>query len=425
MTGPTPPTTRPPRLKPDEVAAAKRRDAPPKGRPAKGAPPKGASTTPPAPAAAAAKPAPPPPPPAGKAPSARKPPPPKAATAKAAPTKAEAATPRKPPPPKAEGAKPATTKAEAGKAATTKPPPPKAAKPAAPRTPPPPKAAAPRTPLPPKAAKPASAAVAAKVPASRRSADGRVVVDSRLRARRVEVRIDEGRRRLRRIAWAAGVAATLVLLAGLTQSPLLSVRHLRVAPTAHTSAAELQAAAGIHTGRPMLDVDAAAAVARLRRLPWVRTAAVRREWPATVRITVTERHPVAQISHGKGWLLVDVHGRALAQVASPPAGLVRLVGVTPATPGRQVAHSTAAIRLTRALPASVKPDVAWIAVDRSGALALRIRSGGKVVVGSLAELDAKMVAVATMLGHLQPHSFCTVDVQVPNAPTLTRASACA
>jgi len=36
-----------------------------------------------------------------------------------------------------------------------------------------------------------------------------------------------------------------------------------------------------------------------------------------------------------------------------------------------------------------------------------------------------MVAVATMLGHLQPHSFCTVDVQVPNAPTLTRASACA
>ena len=40
-------------------------------------------------------------------------------------------------------------------------------------------------------------------------------------------------------------------------------------------------------------------------------------------------------------------------------------------------------------------------------------------------IGAKMVAVATMLGHLQPHSFCTVDVQVPNAPTLTRASACA
>ncbi len=353
MTGQTPPTTRPPRLKPDEVAAAKRRDPPPKARPAKGTPPKAASTE-----DASAK----PPPPKGAAPtpaSGRRPPPPKAATAKAV--------------------KPVSS----------------------------------RRPAPP------------KVPASRRSTDGRVVVDSRLRARRVEVRIDEGRRRLRRIAWAAGVAATLVLLAGLTQSPLLSVRHLRVAPTAHTSAAELQAAAGIHTGRPMLDVDAAAAVAGLRRLPWVRTATVHREWPATVRITVTERHPVAQISHGKGWLLVDVHGRALAQVASPPAGLVRLVGVAPATPGRQVARSTAAIRLTRALPASVKPDVAWIAVDRSGALALRIRSGGKVVVGSLAELDAKMVAVATMLGHLQPHSFCTVDVQVPNAPTLTRASACA
>jgi cell division protein FtsQ len=387
VTGQGPPTTRPPRLKPDEVAAAQRRDAPPKARPAKGAPPKAASTEPPPPSMGpVAK-----PPPPAKAPVAKPPPPAKAGAAST-----------KPPPPAKAGA----TKAPSSR----KPPPPKAeaAKAASSRKAPPPKAAA-----------------APKVPASRRSADGRVVVDSRLRARRVEVRIDEGRRRLRRIAWAAGAAATLVLLAGLTQSPLLAVRHVRVAATAHTTAAELQAASGIHTGRPMLDVDAAAAAARLRRLPWVRTVAVKRQWPTTVRITVTERHPVAQISHGKGWLLVDVHGRALAQVATPPAGLVRLVGVAPASPGRQVAHSTAAIRLTRALPASVKPDVAWIAVDRSGQLALRIRSGGKVVVGSLAELDAKMIAVATMLGHLQPHSFCTVDVQVPNAPTLTRASACA
>ena len=378
MTGQGPPTTRPPRLKPDEVAAAQRRDAPPKARPAKGAPPKAASTKPPPPARRARS----------RSPRLPRRPRPRPRSRRRREGRGrEGRVESQAPAPEAEARRPPSSRKPARR----------------PRLPPPP-----------------------KVPASRRSADGRVVVDSRLRARRVEVRIDEGRRRLRRIAWAAGVAATLVLLAGLTQSPLLAVRHVRV--RGHRPHLGRRAAGRLrHPHRP---ADArcrrrARPLARLRRLPWVRTVAVKRQWPATVRITVTERHPVAQISHGKGWLLVDVHGRALAQVATPPAGLVRLVGVAPASPGRQVAHSTAAIRLTRALPASVKPDVAWIAVDRSGQLALRIRSGGKVVVGSLAELDAKMIAVATMLGHLQPHSFCTVDVQVPNAPTLTRASACA
>jgi hypothetical protein len=65
-----------------------------------------------------------------------------------------------------------------------------------------------------------------------------------------------------------------------------------------------------------------------------------------------------------------------------------------------------------------------LAIDRSGALALRIATGGKVVVGSLSELDAKVVSIVTMLHHAVPNSFCTIDVQVPSAPTLTPASAC-
>ena len=179
VTGQGPPTTRPPRLKPDEVAAAQRRDAPPKARPAKGAPPKAASTKPPPPA------------------------------------KAEGASTKPPPPAKAERHVHEAAASGEGRGHEGR--------------------VEPQAPAPQGCCRAQGAGLTAL---GRRARGGR----PRLRARRVEVRIDEGRRRLRRIAWAAAVAATLVLLAGLTQSPLLAVRHVRVAATAHTSAAELQAA---------------------------------------------------------------------------------------------------------------------------------------------------------------------------------------
>src|ERR1700682_1439022 len=82
----------------------------------------------------------------------------------------------------------------------------------------------------------------------------RLPIDPRIRQRRIEVRRDEGRRRLRFVC--VLVVAALVAAAGLGIPPsrLLAVPHVEVSGAAHTSREQVLAAAGLGHGRLMMDV---------------------------------------------------------------------------------------------------------------------------------------------------------------------------
>ncbi|MCU1354525.1 MAG: FtsQ-type protein, partial [Acidimicrobiales bacterium] len=143
-------------------------------------------------------------------------------------------------------------------------------------------------------------------PAPRRT---RAPIDPRIQARRVEVQRDRGRRRLHRLV-ALGVVAGLVLAAvGATRSPLLDVDHIRVSGAKRTDRAALSRAAGVRLRRPLLDVDPGAIARRVEALPWVQRAIVRRSWPGTVMIQVSERRPLAVVTEAAGPVLVDRDGR--------------------------------------------------------------------------------------------------------------------
>src|SRR5690606_26352017 len=115
--------------------------------------------------------------------------------------------------------------------------------------------------------------------------------DPRMRSRRIGVRREAGRRRLRRMLAGAAVAAALVGAAALTRTSLLDVDRIEVEGAARSGAAEVRRAAGVATGEPLVDVDTGAVAARVEELAWVAQARVDRAWPATLRIRVTEREP--------------------------------------------------------------------------------------------------------------------------------------
>lgn len=54
-------------------------------------------------------------------------------------------------------------------------------------------------------------------------------------------------------------------------------------------------AAGISNGMPMYSLSTVVAANRVRQLPWIRSAAVKRLLPGTVHLAVTEREPAAAI----------------------------------------------------------------------------------------------------------------------------------
>src|SRR5262249_45069271 len=144
---------------------------------------------------------------------------------------------------------------------------------------------------------------------------GTGAVDPRIRQRWVAVRRAEGRRRLRILLVVLAVVlvgtAAWVALA----SPLLDVDRLIVRRTVHTAPEQVTSAAQIARGDAMIWVDDGAAASRVEALPWVRSAHVERDWPGTVRITVTERTAAAWVQSGTGPAIVDGTGRVLDRIA--------------------------------------------------------------------------------------------------------------
>ncbi len=153
--------------------------------------------------------------------------------------------------------------------------------------------------------------------------DGPVPATPTRRARATTV----SARRRRRFLVAGLVVAVVVLIAyGVSMSPLLSVDTLQVRGTAHLTAPQVEAAAGVHEGDAITWIDTGKAVAGIEALPYVRDATLRREWPHTVRITVHERKPAAWIDSPGEKALVDGTGRVLEMVDAAPRAMPQLLG---------------------------------------------------------------------------------------------------
>jgi len=248
----------------------------------------------------------------------------------------------------------------------------------------------------------------------------------RIRARRIEVKRDEGRRRRNRLL--ALVVGVLVVgaVAGFTRSPVLDIDRLTVGGAGRTGVETVLERSGLRRGEAMVDVDGDAVTRRLERLPWVEKAVVERVWPSSVRIKVTERRPVAQVAAGGGrWAVVDGQGRVVDVRSTPDRGLVRLVGPVAGRPGSALPAATRPM-LVMAVALSPRSDIEVESIELTDdELGFVLAGGSPVLFGPARELDAKLYALEAMLAREVAHCVATVDVRVPSAPVLTRKVGCA
>ena len=252
-------------------------------------------------------------------------------------------------------------------------------------------------------------------------------MDPRLRARRIAIRRDEGRRRLRRVTLLAAVAAATLIGLGLTQSPVLDVDRITVTGAVHTPVDVVRVASGIRVHRPMTGVDLDRARRGILALPWVQNVSVARRWPASIRVSITERAPVAAVPAGQsGFALVDRTGRVLDTSPAPPPGFPVLANVPPAgPPGTALApEATDALTVATLLLPPLVPKVAAVAVAPDG-VELQLAAGGKVRLGPATDVLAKLVAADTVLTQVDVTHLCALDVRVASAPSLTQGQSCA
>jgi cell division protein FtsQ len=237
-------------------------------------------------------------------------------------------------------------------------------------------------------------------------------VDPRIQARRDEV--DHARLRRRR-RWWFGLLGGLTLLLALwwaLRGPLLSVRRVQAAPTAHLSAADLRAAAGIASGDRLLGLDTGAAARRLEALPWVDRAHVTTSWRGTVHISVTERHPVFLVANraGQPWILADATGRALGLSTAAPPGLLIVAGPAPVGPGHQLGAAFTGVRqLEPLLTAGLRSRVIAVLVAADGSMQLQLQPSGTAELCQPTGLSWKLADLTTFFAHVDDRGLLSAN----------------
>lgn len=117
------------------------------------------------------------------------------------------------------------------------------------------------------------------------------------------------------------------IMDAVAQETGFTLARIEVRGHRYTGEHDVVSALAIANGTPIQRIDMAAARERVERLAWVKTAVVQRVLPDGLTVEITERAPAALWRHADRDLLVDAHGRTLAEVASgSDVGLLVLKG---------------------------------------------------------------------------------------------------
>ncbi len=191
-------------------------------------------------------------------------------------------------------------------------------------------------------------------------------------------------------------------------SSVLSVRDVRVVGVTDERAAEVLSAAAVPTGVPLARLDAGAAEQRVRALPWVASAEVRRGWPTEAVIAVTLREPVAVLESDPRRQAVDADAVVfeLDQVLPRKLPKIRAEG----------AALEAAVAVLQSLPDDIRDRVVTVVATTRDDVDLLLRSGDEVRWGNASQPEMK----AEVLRVLLKRKADMYDVSAPELPTTFR-----
>ncbi|HLX88754.1 MAG TPA: hypothetical protein VKR22_09925, partial [Acidimicrobiales bacterium] len=148
-------------------------------------------------------------------------------------------------------------------------------------------------------------------------------------------------------------------------------------------------------------------------------AVVAPHWPDSVTVRVTERVPLVIVTARGGSFLVDASGRILAPAAASSS---RPLLVSPTRVGHPGTWLAAAARPGLAVASAAQRlltvPVRTVHVALDGTVQLDLGGGVGVKVGPDTAVDAKLVALASVLAAAPPPGPETIDVTVPGEPTV-------
>ncbi|MGA0208874.1 MAG: cell division protein FtsQ/DivIB, partial [Candidatus Nanopelagicales bacterium] len=218
-----------------------------------------------------------------------------------------------------------------------------------------------------------------------------------------------GRRRLR---WVLVILMGVIVAVGvwmLVFSSVFSIREIRVeglsSEARFAGVAQVEQAAGIPLGDPLVGVDITSAQSRVAQLPWIESAQIYRSWPNALVIDVVERAPVAVVEQGDVRLGVDATGTLF----DPPGGLWL---TDPVIRGQETAMAEA-VAVVASLPEEIQRRVRVVQAVSPDDIRLQLGNDAIVRWGNAEEGAFKAEVLLTLL----PRRAEAYDVSAPQLPT--------
>ncbi|MGH2751989.1 MAG: cell division protein FtsQ/DivIB [Actinomycetota bacterium] len=249
----------------------------------------------------------------------------------------------------------------------------------------------------------------------------RTRTDPRISRRRRAVARNKRRRAIVRALAVCGLALALWLA---FFSPLLAISEVKLAGAQHTSADEVARVVGLDASDNLLLLSTTDVAARVRTLPWVKSATVERKLPGTVKVTVTERTPVLVLAMGDERYLLDGRARVLA-VGASDEDLPVLAGpqLFSPQPGERLTAVPlqSALRAFSSMPRRLRAEVVAVFAPTVERITFQLTDGIQVRYGAAEGTASKNEVLKVLLERLRaegrPASY--VDVRVPQAPAVS------
>ena len=242
---------------------------------------------------------------------------------------------------------------------------------------------------------------------------------------------------------------SLALLAGiaflvLRSSSVFAITNIQVEPTEHVSNEQIQKLIAVEEGTTLLNMDESLITQELQKDPWVASATYERQFPNTLRITITERKVTAIVALSSGpvaWYLGENNVWLEADQLNVPEGK------TTATVALEKATSEGELLITD-VPATVSPVAGTTATDAEiqavmqyqstfsseltsqivsysassvDAISVTLTNGVQVALGSPTQIADKEKVILAMLKQF-PGELTYLNVRTPASPTYRRVS---
>ena len=236
---------------------------------------------------------------------------------------------------------------------------------------------------------------------------------SRFRLRRIAVRRQEGRRRLRWFTIVGLVVGAGVIILLLLTSPILSVRKVDVEGVVYADPDLVASIVDSVQGEPILTVDLDAAEKKLLAISWVRLARVSMHLPARVTIEIVERSPIAFFRSVDGFnRVIDRDGRVLDVIEGDPTDYTPMIGTGPNISAGQTVEQPflGAAQLINALPADLQARLLTVTVSPEGEVSLALTNDVEVLFGRPDDFQVKLVGVVNEIKRQGSNRYAVIDV---------------